>query len=85
MTDSFLPVASYTHTIPMPHDILHALTSLGQMILAFVAHGLEQLFLDLFAFGTVDFDVLAPLRHVVLVVAGLPLTKKKIGCKAKQY
>ena len=54
---------------------LQLLASGRNVILAFTAHGLEQLVFNLFAFGAIDFDVLAPLRHVVLVVAGLGIAK----------
>ena len=56
----------------------NALASLGEVILAFSAHSFEQLFLKFLAFRTVDFDVLAPLRHVVLVVSGLSYDPIKI-------
>ena len=50
---------------------LHFLARLGEVILAFVTQRLEQLVLNLLAFGAIHFDILAPLRHVMLVVSRL--------------
>lgn len=54
-------------------SFLQTLTRLGKVIFSFVAHGFEQLFFNLFAFVTIHFYILAPLRHVVLVVARLKM------------
>lgn len=49
---------------------LHLLAVLGEVILAFVTHGLGQLVGNSLAFGRIDFHILAPLRHMVLVISG---------------